>query len=122
MFIIAFCRHGNIPAPPCDYYALEVDLLCFSSGGGEHPSAIEPTLSVRDVCRTEGATMEMEIRADLLAVLLQEHRAKPEFLIFDWKTAQNIAVSVIGVSHLPFDTCYNAAANGSSRCISVLVR
>ena len=122
MFLIASCRHGGIPASPSDHYALEVDLLCFSSGGGEHPSAREPTFCVRDFCRTDGATMEMEIRADLV-VLLQEHRAKPEFLIFDWNTARNIAVSVIGVvNHLTFDTCYNTTANGSSRCILVLVR
>jgi hypothetical protein len=72
MLPIKSCRHGNIPTPPSGYYALEVDLLCFSSGGGEHPSAREPTLFVRDVHGTERATMEMEIRGDLLAVLLKE--------------------------------------------------
>jgi len=82
-----------MPTSPSGYYALEVDLLCFSSGGGEHPSAREPTLFVRDVHGTEGVTMEMEIRGDLLTVLLKEYWAENEFLIFDWKTAQTIAVS-----------------------------
>jgi hypothetical protein len=91
---IKSCRHGNIPTPPSGYYALEVDLLCFSSGGGEHPSAREPTIFVRDVDGTERVTMEMEIRGDLLAVLLKEEDwAENEFLIFDWKTAQTISVS-----------------------------
>jgi hypothetical protein len=74
---------------------LEVDLLCFSSGGGEHPSAREPTLFVRDAHWTERATMEMEIRGNLLAVLLKEEEDwdESEFLIFDWKTAQAIVVS-----------------------------
>jgi hypothetical protein len=99
MLPIKSCRHGNIPTPPSGYYALEVDLLCFSSGGGEHPSAREPTLFVRDVHGTESATMEsatmeMEIRGDLLAVLLkEEYWAENEFLILDWKTAQTIVVS-----------------------------
>jgi hypothetical protein len=83
-----------MPTPPSGYYALEVDLLCFSSGGGEHPSAREPTIFVRDVDGTERVTMEMEIRGDLLAVLLKEEDwAENEFLIFDWKTAQTISVS-----------------------------
>jgi len=83
-----------MPTPPSGHYALEVDLLCFSSGGGEHPLAGVPTLFVKDVDGTESATMEMEIRGDLLAVLLKEEDwAEHEFLIFDWKTAQTIAVS-----------------------------
>jgi hypothetical protein len=94
MLTIKSCRHGNMPTPPSGYYALEVDLLCFSSGGGEHPSAREPTIFVRDVDGTERVTMEMEIRGDLLAVLLKEEDwAENEFLIFDWKTAQTISVS-----------------------------
>jgi hypothetical protein len=92
MLPIKSCRHGDMPTPS-GYYALEVDLLCFSSGGGEHPSAGEPTLFVRDVHGTEGVTMEMEIRGDLLTVLLKEYWAENEFLIFDWKTAQTIVVS-----------------------------
>ena len=80
-----------------DEHTIEIDLLCFSSGG-EHPSASEPTLFVRDVSRTDRVTMEMEIRAGLLGVLLKEEgQALREFLVFDWKTAQNIAVSVIGI-------------------------
>jgi hypothetical protein len=98
MLPIKSCRHGNIPTPPSGHYALAVDLLCFSSGGGEHPSAREPTLFVRDAHGTENATMEMEIRGDLLAVFLNEANweedwAESEILIFDWKTAQTIAVS-----------------------------
>jgi hypothetical protein len=93
MLTIKSCRHGNMPTPPSGYYALEVDLLCFSSGGGEHPPAREPTLFVRDAHGTESATMEMEIRGDLLAVLLKEDWDESEFLIFDWKTAQAIVVS-----------------------------
>jgi len=67
----------------------------FSSGGGEHPSAREPTLFVRDAHGTESATMEMEIRGNLLAALLKEEEDwdESEFLIFDWKTAQAIVVS-----------------------------
>ena len=94
MLPIKSCRHGNMPTPPSGYYALEVDLLCFSSGGGEHPSAKEPYIFVRDVDGTERVTMEMEIRGDLLAVVLKEdYWAENEFLIFNWKTAQTIAVS-----------------------------
>ena len=92
MLPIKLCRHGNMPTPPSGYCMLEVDLLCFSSGGGEHPSAGEPTLFVKDVNEVGGATMEMEIRGNLLAVLLR-YRAENEFLIFDWKTAQTIVVS-----------------------------
>jgi len=91
MLPIKSCRHGNISTSPSGYYALEVDLLCFSSGGGEHPSAREPTLFVRDVLRAE---MEMEIHGDLLAVFLKgQYCADNELLIFDWKAAQTIAVS-----------------------------
>jgi hypothetical protein len=73
---------------------LEVDLLCFSSGGGEHPSAGEPTLFIKDLDGTELDAVEMEIRGDLLAVLLKRRtRAGNEILIFNWKTAQFIAVS-----------------------------
>ena len=95
-------RHGNMPIPPSGYCALEVDLLCFSSGGGEHPLAAGPTLFVKDIYGARRATMEMEIRGDLLAVLPRiqyqadgEYRltAEHELLIFDWKTAQTIAVS-----------------------------
>jgi hypothetical protein len=98
------CRHGNVPTPPSDFYThtLEVDFLCFSSGGGEHPSARESTLLVRDVSMTECVTMAMEIRAGLLAVFLKGEDSKGEryheLLVFDWKTAQNIAVSVIGIT------------------------
>jgi hypothetical protein len=72
-------RHGKMPTPPSDYYVLEVDLLHFSSGGGEHPSVGEPTLFVRDIRRIERVTME--IHEDLLAVLLKEEQywAKNEF-------------------------------------------
>jgi hypothetical protein len=83
-----------MPTPPSGYYAVEVDLLCFSSGGGEHHSAGEPTLFIKDVDGTELDAMEMEIRGDLLAVLLKdEDWAENEFLVFDWKTAQTIVVS-----------------------------
>ena len=71
MLPIKSCRHGNMPTPPSGYCALEVDLLCFSSGGGEHPSAGEPTLFVEDVCETGRATMERAIRGDFLPVLLK---------------------------------------------------
>ena len=68
--------------------------MCFSSGGGEHPSAREPTIFVRDADQVDRVTMEMEIRGDLLAVVLKEdYWAENEFLIFNWKTAQTIAVS-----------------------------
>jgi hypothetical protein len=94
MLPIKSCRHGNIPTPPSGYYGFEVDLLCFSSGGGEHPSAREPTIFVRDADQVDRVTMEMEIRGDLLAVVLKEdYWAENEFLIFNWKTAQTIAVS-----------------------------
>ena len=94
MLPIKSCRHGNMPTPPSGYCTLEVDLLCFSSGGGEHPSAGKPTLFIKDVDGTELDAMEMEIRGDLLAVLLKRrYRAENEFLIFDWTTAQTIAVS-----------------------------
>jgi hypothetical protein len=96
MLPIKSCRHGNMPTPPSGYYVLEVDLLCFSSGGGEHPSAREPTIFVRAVDEPERAAMEIEIRGDLLAVLLKEEEqywAENEFLIFNWKTAQTIVVS-----------------------------
>jgi len=81
-----------MPTPPSGCYALEVDLLCFFSGG-EHPSAREPTLFVREAYGTESATME--IRGDLLAMLLKEeqHWAENDLLIFDCKIAQTIAVS-----------------------------
>jgi hypothetical protein len=94
MLPIKSCRHGEMPTPPFGYYALEVDLLCFSSGGGEHPSAGEPTLFINDVYGTDLDAVEMEIRRDLLAVLSKRrYRAENEFFIFDWKTAQIIAVS-----------------------------
>jgi hypothetical protein len=94
------CRHGNLPLNaysrrPSDYSAvtLEVDFLCFSSGG-QHPSANEPTLVVSDVSRAGGVDLglglDLEIRDDLLAVL--GYRLS----IFAWKTGQNIAVSDIG--------------------------
>jgi hypothetical protein len=74
-----------ISVPDSDYYPYEVDLLCFSSGGGEHPSAREPTLFLSGSAQK----MEMEIRKDLLAVLFRD-----ELSVFDWKTAENIVVSV----------------------------
>ena len=92
MLPIKSCRHGNIPTPNSGYYALEVNLLCFSSGGGGHSSVGEPTLFIKDV---DGTGLDaMEIRGDLLAVLLKRwYRAENEFLDFDWKTAQTIVVS-----------------------------
>jgi hypothetical protein len=99
------CRHGNLPPhdythipSPSDYsaYTLEVDLLCFSLGG-QHPSAREPTLIVRDVSRAEQG-LDLEIRGDLLAVLVP---LSGELFVFAWKTGQNIAVSGIGLeTHL----------------------
>jgi len=52
---------------PSGYYALEVDLLCFFFGGGEHPSQ-RATLFVRDVLRAE---MEMEIRWRSIGCILK---------------------------------------------------
>jgi hypothetical protein len=69
------------------YNTYEVDLLCFSSGGGKHPSAREPTLFLTG--SSWRRKMKMEIRKDLLAVLFTD-----ELLVFDWKTAQNIVVGV----------------------------
>ncbi|KIM76495.1 hypothetical protein PILCRDRAFT_91583 [Piloderma croceum F 1598] len=70
-----------------EFVTLEVDLLCFSSGG-QHPSANEPTLVVSDVSRAGGDDLwlglDLEIRDDLLAVL--GYRLS----IFAWKTGQNI--------------------------------
>ena len=76
-------------------YTLEVDLLCFSLGG-QHPSAIEPTLVVKDVPRAGRVdlNLDLEIRNDLLAVLVSR---SGELSIFAWKTGQNIAVSGIGL-------------------------
>jgi hypothetical protein len=96
MLPIKSCRHGNIPTPPSGYYALEVDLLCFSSGGGEHPSARESTLLVRNISSEEIVAMEIKICVGHLVMLLKEQWCQCKLLVFDWKTAQIIAVSVIG--------------------------
>jgi hypothetical protein len=74
--------------------------LRFSSGGGEHQSARKPTLSVKDGS-TESYNvewgMDMDIRAGLLAVLVDKRGNGKELLVFNWKTAQNIAVSDIDI-------------------------
>ena len=83
------CRHGNVPTPPSADFAhsLEVDLLSFSSGGREHPSAKMSTLLVRDVSGTEKVAMKMEIRVGL-AVFLKGIDGSRELLVSDWKTGQ----------------------------------
>lgn len=80
-----------------------IDHLCeghdgrqYASGGGKHPSAREPTLLAQDFSRVDRVTwdLEMEICADLLALLLKKERTG-ELLFFDWKTGKNIAVGAI---------------------------
>ena len=68
--------------------------------------------------------MEMEIRAGLLAVLVGGGLEDGELSIFDWKTAQNIAVSVTGtIRDFCLTRCYNAVPKDQwHRCISILVR
>jgi len=88
-----------VPTPHSDYYAhtLEIDFLCFSSGG-EDPLAGEPTRIVKHVSGTELIEMDMEICVGLSAVLLTG--SDNVLLVFDWKRAQNIVVSVIGIGDL----------------------
>jgi hypothetical protein len=86
---------------------LEVDLLCFSLGGDEHPSARDSTLFVKKISEEDRAEwkMTMEIHKNLLAVLLKpgyfrDHSAchDHELWIFDWKTGEKIAVGVISTT------------------------
>ena len=51
-------------------FRLAVDLLSFSFGGGEHPSATQSTLLLKDVSIEDGAEwgMKMEIHMNLLTV------------------------------------------------------
>jgi hypothetical protein len=65
--------------------------LCFSLGR-QHPSANKPTLVVRDVSRAGRDDLDLEIRNDLLAVLMSR---SSELFVFAWKTGQHIAVSGI---------------------------
>lgn len=89
-------------------YTLEVDLLCFSMGGDEHPLAKESTLVAKTVLHEEPFKYEMtmEIRKGLLVVLIKPKHWHSivsemgmdddhELLVFDWKTGQEIAVRVI---------------------------
>jgi hypothetical protein len=74
--------------------------LRFSSGGGEHQSARKPTLLVKDGWIESLSEVDMDIRAGLLAVLIHKDSWRPdanELLVFDWQTAQNIAVSGIEI-------------------------
>jgi hypothetical protein len=76
-------------------------------GGDEHPSARESTLIVKNILEEDRAewTMTMEIYKNLLAVLLRParllgHSVWPdsELWIFDLKTGEKIAVSVISTA------------------------
>jgi hypothetical protein len=51
-------------------HSLEVDLLSFSLGGGEHPSARESTRLLKDVSIEDGVEwgMKTEIHMNLLTV------------------------------------------------------
>jgi hypothetical protein len=89
-------RHGT---SPCSF---EVDLLSFSLGGGEHPSAEASTLFVKHVENLPGWQMKMEIHENLLAVLLKHREMFPgkeqELWVFDWKTGEKITVGAINVA------------------------
>jgi hypothetical protein len=95
-----------------DAYTLEVDLLCFSLGGVEHPSARESTILVKTILRGYRTTWEMtmEIHTSLLGVLLQPIVTSEEFLpdaelsIIDWKTGETISVCNIATAG---DTCFD---------------
>jgi hypothetical protein len=75
-------------------------------GGDEHPSARESTLIVKNFLEEDRAEwkMTMEIHKNLLAVLLVQgfYSARSlgpgEFWIFDWKTGEKIAVSVVSAT------------------------
>jgi hypothetical protein len=85
-------------------HSLEVDILCFSRGDGEHPWTRKSTVHVKDVSEADGVYWgtTIEIRTNLLAVLLapqimtRRYRwPDRELRIFDWTTGQEIAVSVV---------------------------
>jgi hypothetical protein len=86
-------------------HSLEVDILCFSRGDGEHPWTRKSTVHVKDVSKADGVYwgMTTEIHTNLLAVLLApelmtgRYGGWPdrELQIFDWTTGQEIAVSVV---------------------------
>ena len=92
--------------PPLD--ALEVDLLCFSKGGGEHPLATESTLLVKDDLPDGFAwARQIEIHMNLLGALISPLAARTEVAhrwpdaklwIFDWRKGQKIAVKCYGCS------------------------
>jgi hypothetical protein len=82
-------------------HTLEVDLLCFSLGGDEHPSAQESTLLVKNVLEGDPNiwSMGIEIHKNSLAVLLKPiHISGNELWIFDWKTGEKIAVGVMNTT------------------------
>jgi hypothetical protein len=87
--------------PPSPAYSVEVDLLCYSLGGGGHPLANETTLVVKDVLRENSSSSEMmmEIYANFLAVLFLYNPTfmaprDAELQIFNWKTGEKLAVCV----------------------------
>jgi hypothetical protein len=109
-------RHGNVPPQTTGHYyshALEINLLSFSLGGGEHPSARESSLLVKTVLREDGIDWEMSmaIHMNLLGVCLKPMAIiggiiwpDAELYIFDWKTAEKITVGAIGTTR---DVCFD---------------
>jgi hypothetical protein len=102
-------RCGDVDGPgPCLSFSLEVDILCFSRGDGEHPWTRKSTVHVKDVHKeADGVHWEMmiEICTNLLAVLLVPEVIVDlygwpdrELRIFDWTTGQEIAVSAVSTA------------------------
>jgi len=86
--------------------------------------ASEPTLFVRDVSRTDRLQWRWRSCGSIRCASEGGGQALREFLVFDWKTAQNIAVSVIGIGKrsnlLILD--YDTAANGYIVIHSIPIR
>ena len=81
-----------------DPQSLEVDILCFSGGDGEHPWTRKSTVLVKDDLKADDVSWDMtiEIHTNLLAVLLTPRwpdRSDKELRVFEWRTGEEIAVS-----------------------------
>ena len=87
--------------------SLEVDILSFSGGDGEHPWTRKSTVHVKDIFGADGVSWDMtiEIHTNLLAVLLVPTSIRGdmrwpdmELRVFEWKTGEEIAVSDISTA------------------------
>jgi len=80
--------------------SFEVDLLCMSCGGGEHPAAGKSTLHIKNISRDDRWETRMKIYTNLLAVHFR-CTFFSELWIFDWKAGKKLAVGTIGPADDP---------------------